>query len=85
MTIKSGVMEIAGHLDETGSGNDEDGNIIRETGRWGQEAEKVSWPGIQAMRTDALQTGRRKKAYTFSLALPDFTLKKHPRFSHFVS
>ena len=52
MKVKSGVMKIAGHLDETGSGNDEDGNIIRETGRWGQEAEKVSWPGIQAMRTD---------------------------------
>lgn len=40
MTIESAVMETVGHLDESGSGNDQDGNIIRETGRWGQEAEK---------------------------------------------
>ena len=54
MTIKSGVMETAGHLDETGSGTDQDGTIMRETGKWGQEAEKVSWPGIQAMRTNSV-------------------------------
>ena len=54
MTIESVVMVTAGHLDETGCGNDQDVNIIRETRRWGQEAEKVNWPGIQAMRTDSV-------------------------------
>lgn len=36
MTSVCGVTETAHHLDKTVLGNGQDGNIIRETGRWGQ-------------------------------------------------
>lgn len=65
MTIKSGVMETAGHLDETGSGNDQDGTIMRETGKWGQEAEKgkLAWDPSNENKLSLDRQGRKCTPY----------------------
>lgn len=68
MTSVCGVTETAHHLDKTVLGNGQDGNIIRETGRWGQRevrrtrgrGGKMAWDPDK--RRDWLWTGRRKQA-----------------------